>query len=77
MKRQSNLALVKTKAATAQVAARPAGKDKFGNPILSQNDIDRVSCTARPEYKAQLFGKIVSGELPRRSVWQRLRGRFF
>jgi hypothetical protein len=73
--KRTNLALVKTQSATAQVAARPAGKDKFGNVVLSQSDIDRIPTGAWPQYQNQLFGFVVTGQT-KRTFWQRIKARW-
>lgn len=73
--KRTNLALVKTRAATVQVQARPEGKDSRGNVVLSQAMIDRLPDGYVPVYKTQLFGKIATGQLQGRSWWAKLRGR--
>lgn len=76
--KRTNLALVKTRAATVQVQARPVGKDSHGNVVLSQASIDRIPDGHVPMYQAQRMGHVVGSENqpPRFRPWlERLRSR--
>ena len=76
--KRTNLALVKTRAATVAVQARPSRKDAQGALIISQYDIDRLPDTHTPMCAA-LRMRQVAGDLDHapkpRPWWERVRSR--